>query len=153
VESWIKNPIVAKARDFFRRHWRRALRWREKIVPQEEVVHLVLASIVGVLGGLVNVFFYYAGEMVQRIFLAQPGDPAAFARSMDRLAGLAPLAAAALGRAGRTRVRELFETDRVVDQWEQLYANLLETRTIHVGSASRIDSLALETAVRGADAT
>lgn len=58
-------------------------------------------------------------------FLVPPGDPAAFARAMDRLAALG---GAAMGRAGRARVRDLFETDRVVDQWEQLYANLLMVR-------------------------
>jgi glycosyltransferase involved in cell wall biosynthesis len=86
-------------------------------------------------------------------YLAPPGSPEAFAQAMDRLAGLAPDAAAVLGRAGRTRVRELFETDRVVDRWEQLYATLLERRTTHVGSASRTDSPASETAVRDADPT
>jgi CIC family chloride channel protein len=75
VESWIKSPLGAKARAFFRRHWQRALHWRGKIVFKEEALHLALAGIVGVIGGLVNVFFFYAGEMVQRIFLSQPGDP------------------------------------------------------------------------------
>jgi len=71
----MKIPALAGAGAFLRRHRQRALRWREKIVPPEEVLHLLLAGIVGVLGGMVNVFFYYAGEMVQRVFLAQPGDP------------------------------------------------------------------------------
>jgi len=65
-----------RARLFFRRHWQRAVQWREKLVLKEEAFHLILAGIVGILGGLVNVFFYYAGEMVQRIFMMQPGDPA-----------------------------------------------------------------------------
>jgi len=71
----MKIPAFAGAGEFLRRHLRRAVRWREKIVPPEEVLHLLLAGVVGVLGGLVNVFFYYAGEIVQRIFMAQPGDP------------------------------------------------------------------------------
>ena len=71
----MKVPVFKGVGKFLRRHWQRAFRWREKIVPQEEVFHLALAAVVGVLGGLVNVFFYYAGEMVQRIFMAQPGDP------------------------------------------------------------------------------
>ena len=75
MKSWGNSPIVAKAREFFQRHWRRALRWREKLVLKEEAFHLLLAGIVGVIGGLVNVFFFYAGEMVQRIFLMRPGDP------------------------------------------------------------------------------
>ncbi len=51
------------------RHWRRALRWREKLVLREEAFHLVLAGFVGVIGGLVNLLFFYA------VHLIQPGDP------------------------------------------------------------------------------
>jgi CIC family chloride channel protein len=75
VEPWINSDVVRNARIFLRRHWQGALRWREKLVFKEEPFHLVLAGIVGVLGGLVNLFFYYAGEMVQRTFLPQSGDP------------------------------------------------------------------------------
>jgi len=61
--------MVTRARDFLHRHWRRALRWREKLVLNEEAFHLVLAGLVGVIGGLVNLFFFYA------VHLIQPGDP------------------------------------------------------------------------------
>ncbi len=71
----MKSPVIAKARLFFRRHWQGAVRWRDKLVPKEEAFHLLLAAIIGVIGGLVNVFFFYSGEMIQRIFLMQPGDP------------------------------------------------------------------------------
>lgn len=64
-----------RARNFFRRHWQGALKWREKLVFREEAFHLMLAGIVGIIGGLVNLFFFYAGEMVQRVFLPQPADP------------------------------------------------------------------------------
>ena len=70
------NPFVTRTRIFFRRHWQGALRWREKLVFEEEAFHLVLAGIVGFIGGLVNLFFYYAGETVQRLFLPQATDPA-----------------------------------------------------------------------------
>src|SRR5580700_4721548 len=71
----MQTPVMAGVRSFFRRHWQRAMPWREKLVPKEEFINLLLAAIVGIGGGLVNVFFFYAGEMVQRIFLMQPGDP------------------------------------------------------------------------------
>ncbi|MGA2243578.1 MAG: chloride channel protein [Verrucomicrobiota bacterium] len=71
----MNNEVVRKLRDYVSRHWQGALRWREKLVFKEEVFHLILAGIVGVLGGLVNLFFYYAGELVQRAFLPQTGDP------------------------------------------------------------------------------
>jgi chloride channel protein, CIC family len=75
VQSWQNYGLIAKARNFFRRHRQGALRWREKLVPKEEAFHLLLAAGVGVIGGLVNVFFYYAGDWVQRICMMQPGDP------------------------------------------------------------------------------
>ena len=65
----MNSGMVVKARDYLHRHWRRALRWREKLVLNEEAFHLVLAGLVGVIGGLVNLFFYYA------VHLIQPGDP------------------------------------------------------------------------------
>ena len=66
---------MIRARNFFRRHWQAALHWREKIVFKEEAFHLLLAALIGVIGGVVNLFFFYAGEMVQRLFLPQPIDP------------------------------------------------------------------------------
>jgi CIC family chloride channel protein len=76
VEWRLKNRVATGARDFFRRHWQRALRWREKLVLREEGLHLVLAGIVGIIGGLVNLFFYYA------VHLIQPGDPVEFAEKL-----------------------------------------------------------------------
>ena len=76
MEWWFTNRVVARARAFFRRHWQRALRWREKFVFKEEAFHLVLAGIVGIIGGLVNLFFYYA------VHLVQPGDPVEFAERL-----------------------------------------------------------------------
>src|ERR1041385_5955390 len=74
--------VVARARDFFRRHWRRALRLREKLVVREEALHLGLAGIVGVLGGLVNLVFFYAIEYVKLFFFRRPGDPVEVAEMM-----------------------------------------------------------------------
>ncbi len=69
---------------FFRRHWQRALRIREKVRFSEEAFHLVLAGGVGVIGGLVNLFFYYATESVKNLFLRQPGDPVEVAEAMTQ---------------------------------------------------------------------
>ncbi|MGO8765460.1 MAG: ClcB-like voltage-gated chloride channel protein [Limisphaerales bacterium] len=81
MKPWIESPVIAQLRLFFRRHWQGAVQWREKLVPREEFFHFFLAAIVGVIGGLVNVFFFYGGEMVQRIFLMQPEDPVSEAQS------------------------------------------------------------------------
>lgn len=67
---------------FFRRHWQRALRIREKIRFSEEAFHLLLAGGVGVLGGLVNLVFYKANESVKLLFLRSPGDPVEVAEMM-----------------------------------------------------------------------
>src|SRR5690348_10983527 len=67
---------------FFRRHWQRALRIREKLHFSEEAFHLILAGGVGVLGGLVNLFFYWATESVKLLFLREPGDPSEVAEMM-----------------------------------------------------------------------
>lgn len=75
--AWrLQSQIANRTRHFLRDHWQRALRWREKLVLKEDALHLALAGIIGVIGGLVNLFFFYAGEMVQRVFLSQTGDPA-----------------------------------------------------------------------------
>jgi CIC family chloride channel protein len=67
---------------FLRRHWQRLLRIREKIRFSEEAFHLVLAGGVGVIGGLVNLFFFYATESVKFLFLRRPGDPAEIAEML-----------------------------------------------------------------------
>ena len=73
----MNSGFLAKVRDFLHRHWRRALRWREKIILNEEAFHLLLAGIVGVIGGLVNLLFYYG------VHLIQPGDPVEVAGQLN----------------------------------------------------------------------
>jgi CIC family chloride channel protein len=69
--------------EFFRRHWQRLLSIREKIRLSEEAYHLLFAAGVGVLGGLVNLFFYYADEAVKHLVLRHPGDPVEVAETMS----------------------------------------------------------------------
>ena len=76
------TKAFAELQTFFRRHWQRALRIREKLYFSEEAFHLVLAGGVGVIGGLVNLFFYYATESVKALFLRSPGEPAEVAEMM-----------------------------------------------------------------------
>jgi H+/Cl- antiporter ClcA len=76
------SKLIADLHEFFRRHWQRALKIREKIRFSEEAFHLVLAGGVGVIGGLVNLFFYYATESVKMLFLRRPGDPSEVAELM-----------------------------------------------------------------------
>src|SRR5689334_4794379 len=78
------TKMLGEAQGFFRRHWQRALRIREKLQFSEEAFHLVLAGGVGVIGGLVNLFFYYATESVKMFFLRQPGDPVEVGVMMEK---------------------------------------------------------------------
>jgi chloride channel protein, CIC family len=71
----MENPVIARAHLFLQRHWQGAVQWREKLVPREEAFNLLLAAIVGVIGGLMNVFFYYSSELFQTLFLGHHGDP------------------------------------------------------------------------------
>src|SRR4051812_48148360 len=70
---------------FFQRHWQQALQIREKFRFSEETFHLVLAGAIGVIGGLVNLLFYYSIEWVKNLFLRRPGDPVEVAEMMEKL--------------------------------------------------------------------
>jgi chloride channel protein, CIC family len=61
----MNSSVLPRTRDFLRRHWQGALRWREKLVVKEEAFHLILAGIVGVIGGMVNLIFYEAVHLIQ----------------------------------------------------------------------------------------
>ena len=76
------TKVLSEVNKFVRRHWQRALRIREKLYFSEEAFHLVLAGGVGVIGGLVNLFFYYATESVKALFLRSPGEPSEVAEMM-----------------------------------------------------------------------
>src|SRR5882724_13675502 len=86
VQSILKKAesIAAATHDFARKHWQRALRIREKFRFSEEAFHLVLAGGVGVMGGLVNLLFYYATESVKHLFLRRPGAPEEVAEMMTQ---------------------------------------------------------------------
>jgi glycosyltransferase involved in cell wall biosynthesis len=58
-------------------------------------------------------------------FLTPPGSPELFAQAMQRMAALPPAERLAMGRAGQARVQKLFQVEPVVDQWEQLFGELL----------------------------
>lgn len=66
-----------------RRNWRRALQLREKFELREEAFHLVLAGVVGVIGGIVNLLFLVAIEHVKWLFLRQSGDPVEIAEMIS----------------------------------------------------------------------
>jgi CIC family chloride channel protein len=82
VPSLANSKLLADLHQFLRRHWQRALKVRERLHFSEEAFHLLLAGGVGVIGGLVNLLFYYATESVKNLFLRHPGDPVEVAEMM-----------------------------------------------------------------------
>ena len=66
--------FVEASRDYLRQHWQRALRVRERLWLSEEAFHLLLASVVGLMGGVINVLFYLAIEGVQDLMVGHPGQ-------------------------------------------------------------------------------
>lgn len=96
MRSDANQSILKRARRWLRRdwrklirqHWRKLLGWREHVQPSEEAFHLILAGFVGVLGGLVNLLFYYGIESSKWLFYHKLDDPVVVAEQMGRLARL-----------------------------------------------------------------
>jgi glycosyltransferase involved in cell wall biosynthesis len=59
-------------------------------------------------------------------YVVPPGDAAALAGAMRRLAALPPEERAAMGRAARQHAMARFDLAAVTSQWEELYRELLE---------------------------
>ena len=73
-------------------------------------------------------------------FLVEPGDVDALATSMARLANDAGLRAR-MAAAGRERMRTRYSVDRLIDDIDRLYRDLLERK--------RIDPASLDSASAG----
>jgi CIC family chloride channel protein len=75
MAPWRKTVegFVERVRNFVRRHWLKALQIRERLVLSEEAFHLMLAGIVGLMGGVIDVLFYLSIEGVQTLLLGHPG--------------------------------------------------------------------------------
>lgn len=58
-------------------------------------------------------------------YVAPPGDPAAFAAAMSRLADLSPEARREMGRRAREHALACFDVHAVAARWEELYRQLL----------------------------
>jgi chloride channel protein, CIC family len=66
--------FFATTRHFLRQHWQRALRVRERLWLSEEALHLVMAGVVGSMGGIINVLFYLSVEKVQACLVGYAGE-------------------------------------------------------------------------------
>ena len=75
VKGWRKaEHYVRGLLPYVRQHLDRVLVLRERIRVNEETLHLILAGIVGVIGGLVNLAFYAAIELTMHFVLRGTGE-------------------------------------------------------------------------------
>jgi CIC family chloride channel protein len=66
--------FFATTRNFIRQHWQKALQVRERLWLSQDALHLLMAAMVGLMGGMINVFFYLSIEGAQDLFLRHPGQ-------------------------------------------------------------------------------
>ncbi len=76
VAAWPQTfqQFVRAGRGFVREHWQRFLRIREKIRISEETFHLILAGVVGIIGGLTNLAFYFCNRALVSLSFGRQGD-------------------------------------------------------------------------------
>lgn len=65
-------------------------------------------------------------------YLVDPGNAVALAAAMKKIMSLSEAERKAMGMAGREHIEANFSLERVVDQWEALYVELLERKGIKV---------------------
>ena len=98
VKGWrALDDFLSGIFPFIWRHLRRAIDIRERIRINEETFHLVLAGVVGIIGGLTNVVFYGCIEVVMWLTLGGSGDVVEIAEVMTWWQRLAVPVVGALG--------------------------------------------------------
>jgi len=83
VPVLLHSKITDRLLRTFRRNWQRALDIRGKLRFSEDAFHLLLAGGVGVIGGLVNIAFYYGNAAARLMFTRHPGDPVEVAEALS----------------------------------------------------------------------
>jgi len=68
------HQIFTAAATLIRRHWRGLLSIRERLRFSEEAFHLLLAGLVGVVGGITNLVFSLCIDLVQALSLGHSGN-------------------------------------------------------------------------------
>jgi chloride channel protein, CIC family len=77
------QEVKAGTHSFFRRHWQRALIIRDWLRLSEEALHLILAALIGIAGGLINWIYYVCNYLLQLTVLQETGDILAIANRME----------------------------------------------------------------------
>ena len=75
MRTWAKTfeALFQSWRIYLRQNWQKALQIRERMPLNEEAFHLLMACGVGVIGGVVNLFFYLSVERVQVFLVGHAG--------------------------------------------------------------------------------
>ena len=74
--GWARTPrpVGGRVRGMLRRHWRQLLQLRERLRFSEEVLHLIAAGFVGVVGGLVDLLVYWLHAGLEALVLFDTRD-------------------------------------------------------------------------------
>ncbi len=68
---------------YLQRHWQRLLFLRDKVRISEETLHIILAGIVGVIGGMANYIFHALNQGFKLLVIGRTGDMVELARSFE----------------------------------------------------------------------
>jgi len=74
--------VIEAGHDFFRRHWRRALVWRERLRLSEDAFHLVMAVVIGIVGGLTNLLYQVVNQLTKLLVLSRPEELSEIAEAL-----------------------------------------------------------------------
>ncbi len=71
-DAWVE--FVRRARAYFHLHWRGALLIRDKLRINEEAMNLIIAGVVGVLGGTASITYHACNNFIKWLAFGSTGD-------------------------------------------------------------------------------
>jgi len=74
AESTNVRALLDRAHVFFRKHWRKALIIRDRLRLSEEAFHLLLATLIGIIGALTNLTYHTLSQLTKWLVLGRSGD-------------------------------------------------------------------------------
>jgi len=82
-ESSLGVKLLERVREFGQRHWRGVLLLRGRFRLSEETFHLLLAGVIGILGGLVHLLYHELSSLVQWVAFGKSGSILELARHVE----------------------------------------------------------------------
>lgn len=87
-----RSVLIDRVKAFSRDHWRAALKVQEWLKAHEESTHLLLACTIGIAGGVINLLFTGAIDLISGIYIEDGQTQIDFARSIGwKLALIIPV--------------------------------------------------------------